>query len=61
MIKHYVFSNISLVRLLAFLSLALFSAGPNVACSPVQSPKNSGGIVSNESKGQQLWKFETGG
>jgi hypothetical protein len=61
MIEHHASSNISLVRLLAFLSLALFSAGATVACSPVQSPESSGGIGSNEPKGQPLWKFETGG
>jgi hypothetical protein len=56
MIKHHGSSHISFVRLLAFLSLALFLAGPTV-----QSTEISKGIVSNEPKGQQLWKFETGG
>lgn len=61
MIKYHLSSNISLVRLLALLSLALFSAGPTVSCSPMQSTESSKGTVANEPKGQQLWKFETGG
>ncbi len=61
MIKHRACSNVSLVRLLAFLSLALCSAGPTIACSPEQRTQSSGGIVSNEPTGKQLWKFEAGG
>lgn len=61
MIKHHASSSISLVGLLAFLSLAVFSADPTVAGSRVQSTENSGVIASDEPKGQQLWKFETGG
>jgi len=60
MIKHHASSSISLVGLLAFLSLAVFSADPTLAGSRVQR-ESSGVIVPDEPKGQQLWKFETGG
>ena len=61
MTMHHASSSISLLGVLAFLSLTVFSADPTVAGSRVQSTEISGVIVSDEPKGQQLWKFETGG
>jgi len=60
MIKHHASSSISLLGLLAFLSLAVFSADQTLAGRRVKR-ESSGLIVSDEPKGQQLWKFETGG
>lgn len=61
LIKYRAYSSGSPVRLLAFLLFALFLASPSVACSPLQRTPQSAGMILNENKGQELWKFETGG
>lgn len=61
MIKHNFSFNMNRIGLFAFLLSALASASLTVTGSQKQSTIGSTDIAANAPKGQQLWKFETGG